>query len=123
VTQKVPVYFTRDEEDNEVELELPWKWVICPQCEGRGTSSAYLGAFCSDEWAEMDPEWKEDYMAGRFDRACPEGCEAGKVKVVDRDRVGKEELAAYDEQQKELAEIDHIERMERRMEGGWRDEY
>jgi hypothetical protein len=61
-------------------------YAVCPDCEGHGTSSAHLGAFTSDEWDQMDYEWRDDYVAGRFDRACPtcngkrvvEGCHCGQ---------------------------------------------
>lgn len=46
------------------------KFVVCPSCEGRGASSAYLGAFTSDDIDQMDPEFMEDYFAGSFDRTC-----------------------------------------------------
>lgn len=47
-------------------------FVVCPSCEGRGASSAYLGAFTSDDMHDMDDEFMEDYFSGSFDRTCTE---------------------------------------------------
>lgn len=54
------------------------KYAVCPACEGRGTSSAYLGAFTSEDMDQMDEDWKDDYRAGRFDRPCDE-CQGQRV--------------------------------------------
>lgn len=59
---------------------LPGGWAICPDCNGHGGSSAYLGAFTREDMDE-DPEFFEDYMAGRYDRPCP-NCNGGKVWIV-----------------------------------------
>lgn len=103
------------------EKVLPFKWEICSHCEGHSASSNYLGAFTGDQWAEMDDEWKEDYRNGRYDRAC-EHCQNGKVKVVDEDKVKPEELKLFYEQEEESHAMHEIERQERLMEGGWREE-
>jgi hypothetical protein len=112
------ILYTGDDE----EVTLPHKWQICGQCEGHGTSSAYLGAFTRDDLDEEGPEFCEDYFAGRYDRACETCGGSGKVKVVDRDRTPAHQLKAYDEQCADNAEIEAIHRMERLMEGGWREE-
>lgn len=106
--------------DNDDEVKLPWKWEICDACDGHGTSSAYLGAFTRDDLYDMGDEWCEDYFAGRFDRAC-EHCSGGKVKVVDESRCSKEDLDKYYEQQQIDADIDHMQKQEMLMEGGWRE--
>lgn len=54
------------------------KFIVCPECEGTGTSSAYLGAFTSDDMAQMDDEFMDDYFAGRYDRHCDE-CKGQRV--------------------------------------------
>lgn len=110
---KEPVVYTDESPDEPV--KLPFKFEVCDQCEGRGTSSAYLGAFTQDEWAEQDDDFKEDYIAGRYDRPC-ETC-GGKrvVPVVDEDRCKPELLAEYRRQQKDDADCDEIQRQERMM--------
>lgn len=61
------IYVT-DDDGNEV--ALPMRWVVCPQCEGRGGTSAHLGAFTWDEMDDMGDEFREDYFSGRYDRSC-----------------------------------------------------
>jgi hypothetical protein len=61
------------------------EWRICGQCHGEGTSSLYLGAYTASEFYEMDEDWRDDYMDGRFDRTC-ESCEgSGKVQEIRED--------------------------------------
>jgi hypothetical protein len=102
-------------------VKLPTRFEVCPQCEGRGTSSAYLGVFTASEWAEQDDDFKEDYIAGRYDRPC-ECCNGLRViPVVDEDRCDPELLKEYQRQMDEEAHDREIERQERLMEGGWRE--
>jgi hypothetical protein len=108
--------------DGDDEIVLPFKWTICSHCNGHGTSSAYLGAFTGDEMSEMDDEWREDYAAGRFDRRCDHCGGSGKIKVADTQRMTADQRKKYRAQQREDAETDAIERQERLMEGGWREE-
>ncbi len=114
---KTPTLFNDDGD----ETELPFKWEICPDCEGHGTSSAYLGAFTREDIDDAGEEFMDDYMSGRLDRAC-DHCSGGKIKVVDRSRVSAEDLAAFDEQERDRQECEAIHRQERLFEGGWREE-
>ncbi len=102
----------------DVEIILPYRFEICPACEGCGTDRGRSvecdgGGFTSDEWAEQDEDFREDYLAGRYDQPC--GCEAGKVRVPDYNKMTKAQITAWEAQQRDDAEIDAIERMERRM--------
>jgi hypothetical protein len=108
--------------EDGTETVIPSKWEICGHCSGEGTSSAYLGAFTSDDWSQMDDEWKDDYIAGHFDRAC-EHCEGGKVKVPDFSRMSKAVKKEWLAQERGRHEDDSISRMERLMEGGWERGY
>lgn len=45
-------------------------FVVCWQCHGTGASSAYLGAYTSDEMDELGDEFIEDYRRGLYDRPC-----------------------------------------------------
>jgi len=63
--------------DDHVELVLPAEWVVCHDCQGRG--STYLGwhsreqpAFTEEDMHEEGPDFMEDYISGRYDRQCPE---------------------------------------------------
>jgi len=108
-------------DDSDEPKELPWKWVIHSSCEGHGTSSAYLGVFTRDD-VDDDPEFFEEYRKGTFDRPC-EGCDGGRVRVIDEDRCSPEDLAAYRKQLQDDAEDAAIRRSEMMLEGGWRDMY
>lgn len=112
-----PVLYNGD----DTETPLPTKWHICPQCEGRGHSSGYLGAFTGEQMRE-DPEFAEDYMAGKYDRACDTCGGSGKVEVVDRKQLTKAQRRAWDAQEEADRQDRNTERMERLMEGGWREE-
>lgn len=86
-----------DSEGVETTVNLPAKWEICPQCQGHGKSSAYLGAFTRDEMDEQGQEFMEDYMRGDYDRACEHCKGSGKVLVEDEQR------CETDEQRRALA--------------------
>lgn len=95
---KTPVLYC----DDGSEIDLPTKWEVCGSCEGRGTTSRHVecdgGGFTSSEWAEQDQDFREDYLAGRYDRACNACGGRTTVKVVDYDRMSPEQAAAYDSQ-------------------------
>lgn len=117
-TQRVKGPTLYDADGNEI--ELPFKWMICSRCEGGGTDRGASvecdgGGFTSSEWAEQDDDFRRDYLAGAYDKPC--GCcdGTGKVKQVDRSRMGKALRKAWNDQCREDALADHVERMERRM--------
>ncbi len=69
----------------EVPLDLPKRWEICGWCNGEGSSSAHLGEV--SQMMDEDPEWAEDYMAGRYDIQCEECRGDGKVRAIDWEMV------------------------------------
>ncbi len=102
-----------------IDVQLPARWVICSHCQGSAKSSSYLGAFTASEWQEQDDDFKEDYMAGRYDRPCEPCAGLGRVQVIDakactgwRNRIL---LKAYREQERSNREIDAIQAAERAM--------
>ncbi len=105
--------------EGDEEIALPCRWAICDCCDGHGKTSRHVerdgGGFTASEWAEEDPDFREDYMAGRYDRACDECGGSGKVEVVDEARMTPEHIAAWHQQCREDAEMRAIERAERRM--------
>lgn len=108
------IHFTLFDGDEEQEHDLPAIWCICSECEGEGKSSAYLGAFTGEEMRD-DPDFFEDYRAGRYDRRC-EACKgSGKSKRIDWSRVPKSLARKIRAQLREQAEDDAIARAERRM--------
>lgn len=111
---KALVLFRDEGADGDVEIAIPTRWVICGCCEGSGKSSAYLGAFTCNDMAEAGPEFHDDYMAGRYDRAC-DACEgAGKVQVADYSKMSKADRDEYRAQCRADREVDAEHAMERR---------
>lgn len=116
----LPIYTNRD----QIDVKFPAKWAICPDCEGCATDRGRSvecdgGGFTSSEWAEQDEDFREDYMAGRYDRPC-EFCKGlGRIQTIDRDAVTgwrmKLFLRALDAQERDRHEIDAIHAAERRM--------
>jgi hypothetical protein len=86
---------------------------LCPQCRGRGTSTAYLGDVT--DLVHEDPDFFEDYMGGMYDRQC-ETCRGNNViDVVDRSRTHPETLRHWEDWVREEMEYRHVCEMERRM--------
>lgn len=104
---------------------FPAKWIICPECDGHATDRGRSvecdgGGFTASEWAEQDEDFRDDYIAGRYDQPC-RPCEGtGKVHTVDRKETRRyrwlvKVLAEYDRQQRDSADIDAMQAAERRM--------
>jgi hypothetical protein len=108
--------------DDGSELELPFKWAICSRCEGRNVSTAHVehdgGGITASEMDELGDDFRDDYLAGVYDRPCPH-CEGGKVKVADLKRLTKEQRDEYRAQVRAERECAAEEAHERRMLGGW----
>lgn len=104
------------------ETPVPFKWEICSTCQGNGKSSAYLGAFTREQIEEEGPEFCEEYFSGEYDRACDECGGGGKVKVANLKELSKKDRATYRAQREDDRACRATERMERLMEGGWREE-
>jgi len=112
---------TLDEETCEIEVELPAKYEVCGRCDGEGkhTNPAIDGNGISQEQFDEDPDFEEDYRAGRYDVECEECKGRTTVLVVDVQeckRQGLEkELKAYYQHRRDLREVDAIYEAERRM--------
>lgn len=98
------------------ERELSWKYEICGTCEGQGSHSLRFGAITADQKDEWDPDEWESYMSGDYDEPC--GCEHGMVRVVDRSKCTKDDLAAWDSQVQDDIEMASMQRAEM---GLWRE--
>jgi hypothetical protein len=105
-------------------VDLPAHWVICHRCEGCATDRGAGvecdgGGFTSSEWAEQDDDFKEGYLAGRYDRPCPHCRGLGRVQVVDREHLGnrwlKKLYREYVRQERDSRAIDQMQAAERRM--------
>lgn len=119
-TLKITVYSRRD----GIDVTLPARWVVCPACDGGGTDRGRSvecdgGGFTASEWAEQDEEFREDYMAGRYDRECSTCKGRTTIQEIDEEAcTGWREkilLKAYRAQQRDNADIDAMHAAERRM--------
>lgn len=109
----MPRMTLQDLESGE-EINIPAVWEICETCGGDGTSSAYLGAFTSDDIVELGEEWREDYFAGRFDRPCDECKGSGKVLFPNLGVLNDREKAAWDEECSYRSELEKERSMRER---------
>lgn len=116
----LPIYTNRD----QIDVKFPAKWAICPDCEGCATDRGRSvecdgGGFTSSEWNDQDEDFRQDYMAGRYDQPCGFCKGLGRIQSIDEEAVtGWREkilLKAYRDQQRDSAEIDAIHAAERRM--------
>jgi len=99
------------DDETETDVELPWKWEVCPTCGGRGkhvNPSIDAGGLTGSDFAE-DPEFFEEYMGGRYDQTCSQCKGRTTVPVVDWDRLTPEQEEAYNRQLDADAEY-HAER-------------
>lgn len=118
-----------DDEENEVEHELPATNEVCGRCDGFGTHTNPNidgNGITSSEWAEWDYEERESYMNGDYDVTCEE-CHGNKVVLVPDPNVMSEEqkkiFAQWEEQEEERAAFDADWRREQEMESRMLGEY
>jgi hypothetical protein len=104
----------------ETTHRLPARYVVCGQCNGRGTSSSHLGAWTGEEWEQESREFQEDYINGVYDRPCP-ACGGKRVVAVPyqmREYFKEEDrqtLKLYQRLQQEEREYEAMCAAERRM--------
>lgn len=115
----IPFRWT-DWNGNDLHRELPAKWKLCASCDGCGTDRGANvecdgGGFTSSEWAEQDDDFREDYLAGRYDRPCPTCSGQRVILVPDRRNIPTAILALYDTAQAEERSYRQMCDMERRM--------
>ena len=68
------------DEWDTVEVEVPFRFVVCPTCDGTGhhvNPSVDAHGISPEEFAE-DPDFAEDYMSGVYDVPCYE-CDGQRV--------------------------------------------
>lgn len=111
---KPPVLYTQDEEGNDIEVELPTTWAVCPTCDGEGkhvNPAIDCGGLTREDFEE-DPDFAEEYMSGMYDVPCNHCGGRTTVREVDWDRLSPEEAEAYRRQLQEEADYRRMERME-----------
>ena len=105
--------------DDGSETALPYRWAICQACNGEGKTSRHVesdgGGITASEMAELGDDFRDDYLAGVYDRACDDCDGLGRVKVADFSRMSPEDRAAFTEQERESDECGAIHAAERRM--------
>lgn len=106
---KTPILY-----ENDGERELPFKWVICQECRGNGHHSGGMGALTQEDMEDED--FRQDYLAGLYDKQCSDCGGSGKVKVADLAKMTKADRKAYQAQEREAADSDAIEAAERQAE-------
>lgn len=75
-----PAFAVLDDEGQEV--QLPCHFAVCDRCNGTGVHDhpAFSNGI-SQEQFEEDPDFREDYMSGRYDVSCKE-CKGLRVVPV-----------------------------------------
>lgn len=59
-----------------------FRWEICGRCEGNGhIDNPNSDGYTASEWQDMEPEDRDNYMAGRYDVPCHVCKGSGKVQV------------------------------------------
>jgi RecJ-like exonuclease len=118
-TITVPIYTNRD----QIDVSFPARWVICSECAGNASTSRHVecdgGGFTASEWNDQDDDFRQDYMAGVYDRPC-DCCDGkGRIQIIDQKAVlGWRErifLTAFKKQERDNREIDAMQAAERRM--------
>lgn len=113
-------YYDYDNDGDEIFVELPAKYEVCPTCDGKGkhvNPSIDCGGLSGEDFAE-DPEFAENYFSGFYDVCCYE-CNGKRVvpeideEACEKNNELKEALEAYYSEQQSLAEMDRISRMDR----------
>lgn len=98
---------------DDVEVELPTRWEVCPVCDGAGkhvNPSIDCGGLTREDFEDED--FIEDYRSGVYDVTCSQCRGRTTVRVVDEGRLSPDLLVAYQEQQKEEAEFRAMQRSE-----------
>ena len=99
---RVPVL----EDEDGTKTELPWKWEICPTCDGRGkhvNPSIDSGGLTSRDFYE-DPDFRDEYMSGRYDVTCYQCGGRSSVPAVDLDRLTPEQRDRLEARERDDAE-------------------
>jgi len=88
-----------DEQFGSGETKLPWKWAVCPTCDGRGkhvNPSIDSNGLTSEDFAE-DLEFAQDYMEGVYDVSCSRCNGRTTIPIVDCDAMSPELRKAHEE--------------------------
>ena len=76
---------------------------VCPTCRGKGThvNPSIDGNGITSEQFDEDPDFREDYFAGKYDITCRE-CEGKRViPIIDKSRMSAEDICLWNKKQEE----------------------
>lgn len=81
------------EDEEGVEITVPTVKIVCPRCRGTGVHdhAAFANGISSEEFDE-DPDFREQYFAGRYDVTCSECGGANVIDVPDEERMSADLL-------------------------------
>lgn len=111
----------------ESEHEFPARFVVCSDCEGEGTHlhpAIREHAYTSEEWADEDDEFREEYMRGGrglYGVTCDTCSGRRVVPVVDARRLTLEQkklFELYEKQEDARVREDYEDARTRRLESG-----
>lgn len=105
-----------DENDNEI--SLPTRTIVCPRCGGRGAqvNPAVDGnGLSQDDMDELGEDFREDYFRGVYDIVCIECGGRNVVEEVDEDRLDPATKKIYEEYMQAEYEYNAMVEGERRM--------
>lgn len=102
-----------NEGDPDDEVSIPARWDVCPSCQGRKHVPLQGIAFTQSEMDE-DPDFREDYFSGHYDRSCTECNGEGLVAVPDELRATPDQLNAWSDHQADEADDRAMAEAERR---------
>ena len=106
-----------DDDGEEESVTVALKYEVCPTCEGKGkhvNPSIDCDGLTAEDFAE-DPDFREEYMSGRYDVTCY-GCKGKRVVLeLDRDNIAAELLARIDSMVEDRAHYERESAAERRM--------
>jgi len=104
------------ENGDEVELEVPSKWDVCPVCDGKGTHvnpGIDAGGLSAEDMD--DPDFMEDYMSGVYDQTCNHCQGRTTVAVPDWDVLDERTRKLIEEHDRAEAEYEAERQAEIRM--------
>ena len=115
-----------DSADMLRDVEFPARFAVCPTCEGKGShvNPNVDRKGISQEDFDADPDFKEAYLSGAYDVTCHECAGKRVVPEVNTDALSDEQktaLAAWEQEQADLADMDREDAATYRMECGGYD--
>lgn len=107
--------------DANLSVEVPAKWIVCPDCNGSGTELNHhlKGVWFSAEDMNEDPDFAEDYFGGTYDVPCSRCCGRTTIAVPDVSLCSMKEkriLVKIRREEREEARYRYESEMERRAE-------